>query len=225
MEIEQEYRTFWPRFWAAFLDGAALAPIVWIDQLLWNNTTSTLALGFWALLTQGIYLWYYIGFLYKYGQTPGKMATGVLVLDYNNQKLSFTQAILRNIVLVLLAPVTLVIVYGNLAEGNIANRGLGDLESMLWIGSVMMIWGVLEMLTMLFNKKRRAIHDYIAGTVVVRQPIETRLNSFKLIRYGLIALFIASLIIPKILPDNNTSVGNLDSIASNKSFVRDDAPC
>lgn len=221
MEIEQKYRTFWPRFWAALLDGAALAPIVWLEQLIWNNTTSAFALGSWALLAQIIYFFYYIGFLYKYGQTPGKMAMGVLVLDYKNQKLSFTQAILRNIVLVLLAPVTLVIVYNNLAEGNIANRGLGDLESMLWIGVVMMIWGVLEMITMLFNKKRRAIHDYIAGTVVVRQPIETRLNSFKHIRYGLIALFIANLIVPKVLPEHNMSVEGFDSTASNKSFVRD----
>jgi len=30
------------------------------------------------------------------------------------------------------------------------------------------IWG--EFLTMLFNKKRRAVHDFMAGTVVVRTP-------------------------------------------------------
>ena len=63
MEIELKYRTFWRRFWAALLDGAALAPIVWMEQLIWNNTTSALALGFCAFLIQGIYLWYYIGFL------------------------------------------------------------------------------------------------------------------------------------------------------------------
>ena len=224
MEIEPKYRTFWPRFWAALLDTAALSPIVWLEQLIWNNTTSTFTLGTCALLTQVIYVFYYIVFLYKYGQTPGQMAMGVLVLDHKNQRLSFNQAILRNIVLVLLAPITLVTVYGNLANGNTANRGLGDFESMsmLWIGVVMIIWGVLEMITMLFNKKRRAVHDYIAGTVVVRQPIETRLNSFKHIKYGLIVLFIADLIVPKVLPENNMSVEGFDSRASDKSFERDE---
>jgi uncharacterized RDD family membrane protein YckC len=28
------------------------------------------------------------------------------------------------------------------------------------------VWG--EFVTMLFNKKRRAVHDFIAGTVVIR---------------------------------------------------------
>ena len=32
-------------------------------------------------------------------------------------------------------------------------------------------WFVLEIITMLLNKKRRALHDLIAGTVVVRTSI------------------------------------------------------
>ena len=34
------------------------------------------------------------------------------------------------------------------------------------------IWFVLEIITMLLNKKRRALHDLIAGTVVVRTSID-----------------------------------------------------
>ena len=30
------------------------------------------------------------------------------------------------------------------------------------------LWYVAELVTMLFNRKRRAVHDFIAGTVVVR---------------------------------------------------------
>jgi uncharacterized RDD family membrane protein YckC len=32
------------------------------------------------------------------------------------------------------------------------------------------IWG--EFITMLFNKRRRAVHDYMAGTVVVRNSVK-----------------------------------------------------
>ena len=34
---------------------------------------------------------------------------------------------------------------------------------------MLLIWGLLEILAMLTNRKRRAIHDFIAGTVVVKQ--------------------------------------------------------
>jgi uncharacterized RDD family membrane protein YckC len=36
---------------------------------------------------------------------------------------------------------------------------------MIWSMSA---WGILEVATMLLNSKRRALHDFIAGTVVMR---------------------------------------------------------
>lgn len=42
--------------------------------------------------------------------------------------------------------------------------GYFELISYLWIGS--------ELIVLLFNKKRRALHDFIAGTVVVRIEAE-----------------------------------------------------
>ena len=38
----------------------------------------------------------------------------------------------------------------------------------LWIGWGGLVWSLLEIATMLTNSKRRALHDLIAGTVVVR---------------------------------------------------------
>ncbi|TMF06308.1 MAG: hypothetical protein E6I52_00640 [Chloroflexi bacterium] len=32
------------------------------------------------------------------------------------------------------------------------------------------VWIWSEFITMLFNKKRRAIHDFMAGTIVIQQP-------------------------------------------------------
>jgi uncharacterized RDD family membrane protein YckC len=37
--------------------------------------------------------------------------------------------------------------------------------TLAWAGAA---WSILEVVTMLTNRKRRAIHDFIAGTVVVR---------------------------------------------------------
>ncbi|MDC2890391.1 hypothetical protein [Psychrosphaera algicola] len=36
------------------------------------------------------------------------------------------------------------------------------------MGITMLLWHLLEIVTMLFSAKNRAFHDFIAGTVVVR---------------------------------------------------------
>jgi len=35
------------------------------------------------------------------------------------------------------------------------------------VGMTSGVWLILELITMIFNKKRRALHDYLAGSVVV----------------------------------------------------------
>ncbi|MCA9786465.1 MAG: hypothetical protein KC488_07925, partial [Candidatus Cloacimonetes bacterium] len=45
------------------------------------------------------------------------------------------------------------------------------LDGLMVFLSLSMIWWILEILTMFSNPKRRALHDYIAGTVVIRMHI------------------------------------------------------
>ena len=203
MKTTDLYKTFWPRLGAAFLDTAALAPLIWIDQVLWNFTDSSILLFLWVLIYQAVSLIYYIGFVYLFGQTPGKMATGVLISDNNNQQLTLNQAILRNIITVIVAPIFIVLVASNLLAGQLANRGLGDAQFMIWFLAIALGWAVLEFITMLFNSRRRAIHDWIAGTVVVRQSIEERIASYLTVRRTLVILLVLNVIIPRLLPEMN----------------------
>jgi len=219
MTLDRRYKTFWPRLGATFLDGATLAPLVWFDKVLWNFTSSSILLFLWTLIYQALSIVYSVGFLYFLGQTPGKMATGVLILDNNDQRLTLSQAILRNIVVVILAPIFILLVFSNLLAGRLANRGLGDPRFLMWFFGAMMVWGVLEFVTMLFSSKRRSIHDFIAGTVVVRQPIEERIVSYRKIRWALIFLFVLNLIISRILPERNMQFGNLTTESNRSSGV------
>jgi uncharacterized RDD family membrane protein YckC len=203
METNERYKTFWPRFGAAFLDSAALAPLLWIDKVLWNFTDSSILLFLWVLIYQGITLAYNVGFLYLFGQTPGKMAAGVIILDNSDQKLTLNQAILRNIVTVILAPIFIAIVASNLTVGLLVNRGLGDARLFMWFVGIAVAWGVIEFITMLFNSKRRAVHDFIVGTVVVRQPVEERIPSYLTIRGVLIVLLVLNAITPNYIIDLN----------------------
>jgi uncharacterized RDD family membrane protein YckC len=99
----------------------------------------------------------------RFGQTFGKFIAGVRVRDLNGGRLSYRQAAIRDFVPVLLAPVTMWYYVHYVVTGEVPHAGLYRSAS-----SMALAWVVLEMLTMLLNDKRRAIHDFIANTVVVR---------------------------------------------------------
>jgi uncharacterized RDD family membrane protein YckC len=69
--------------------------------------------------------------------------------------------------------VSLVItLYIVLTGGGINSLAFGNME---WvIGFAILGWFAAEILTLITNKKRRAVHDFIAGTVVVRTSIQSR---------------------------------------------------
>lgn len=87
------YGTFWPRFWAIFLDGlilAILAPITIYNRTEWKSFTLLFIVSF-------IQIVYKPFFEYKYGATPGKMALGLTVVNYEFGQASLEQIIIRNI--------------------------------------------------------------------------------------------------------------------------------
>jgi uncharacterized RDD family membrane protein YckC len=43
-----------------------------------------------------------------------------------------------------------------------------------WIRSADGIWGWSEIIVLLTNEKRRALHDFLAGTVVTQEPPNSR---------------------------------------------------
>lgn len=77
--------------------------------------------------------------------------------------ISYEHAIRRDIVPCLLLPVW-VWTIGYLA----IYREYPSPVMFQWAMHLGLYWGVLELITMLFNEQRRALHDYIAKTVVVR---------------------------------------------------------
>ena len=172
-EITQEnkYRTFWRRFWAHFLDGfvvgipLAIGVIVVEKVGFIESATSAYVEQF----LQVVVLSYYIIMHAKYGQTVGKMATGVKVLDKSEQHgISLRQAVVRDIVPVFMVVLSVIylLAYGALLE----DAEVAGIPALIQYatGYAVMAWGIAEVVTMLFNRKRRAVHDLIARTVVVR---------------------------------------------------------
>jgi uncharacterized RDD family membrane protein YckC len=194
---EHRYGTGWLRVGALLLDGAVYAPFGWLDQFIWNHTAAPWILLPWVILDSLVWLVYPIGFVAVFGQTLGKMACGVRVLDLHEKPVSLKQAVLREIAPVVFTPYFLFIQIQNILGGQLANRAYGDFTPMMHVGLLSLAWILLEVITMLTNSKRRALHDFIASTVVVRVGYEKKLLWF------LLGLFVLSWIVPELMKEHN----------------------
>jgi uncharacterized RDD family membrane protein YckC len=163
------YQTFWPRFWAGWIDAAVLLPLTLLDDWVWAVGPSPLAGLLWFSVSSLSWGLYSI-LLHAYrGQTAGKYLMGVRVIDVSGAALSLRQAVLRDSIWVLATLVEI----GVFAPMILGGRNPYDAESPLSDGYNLLMaasvgWMLLEFGSMLFSAKRRAVHDLIAGSVVVR---------------------------------------------------------
>ena len=162
---QDKYKTFGPRVGAIIVDSLITAVGLGILSLLTGFRESS---WFWWI-DSAILIAYAVILHGLYGQTLGKMATGVKVLDEKTESaITFTQAALRDCVPIM-STLVLIIVALLLQSGIITNVS-GWLEMGLMIFTwTLLAWHLLEVISMLTNQKRRAIHDYIAGTVVIKE--------------------------------------------------------
>ncbi|MDB5325718.1 MAG: hypothetical protein JWM57_1287 [Phycisphaerales bacterium] len=164
-----KYRTFWKRFWAGFIDGLVFLPMGFLDGLLMAPERGNAVLISWAIFSYSS-CWIYSVWLHaRFGQTVGKMVMRVTVLDLGEERRpSLYQAFLRDIGyialnLLFLGYVLYLISKGQYRHGAEESTAIGQL--LAWSGAA---WFLLEIVSMTTNEKRRALHDYIAGTVVTR---------------------------------------------------------
>jgi uncharacterized RDD family membrane protein YckC len=176
----QRYDTFWPRFWSGCVDGLVLWPLTAVGLVLGSfGAAGGIIAGFTVFET--IAHWTYIIWLHgRYGATVGKMTCRVRILsNASEEPITFKQAFIREAVPVLFGLGSLVWYISAAADGKLRFDGSGTdvhfaaQNRSFWLfGAMPLIWFVAEVLTMLTNPKRRALHDFIAGTVVVRTNAE-----------------------------------------------------
>ena len=174
-----KYAGFWVRLFSLIIDSIffmfALFAIAFSIPFTFSLKAMGISFLIFSLLTWVIYLF----LLTKYGGSPGKLLVGIKVLKLNGEHITFREAILRSIVDLLFAILFWIIwIYAINMAGNLNPEDLtfwkmstylkpyyphwhGNFE---WIKDIW-FWG--ELIVLLFNNKRRAIHDFIAGTIVV----------------------------------------------------------
>jgi uncharacterized RDD family membrane protein YckC len=164
----KKYDTFWPRFGAGVIDGILFAPLMWGIFVLLQRSHATLTFVPLFVLFQYAFITYSITMHARYGQTLGKMVTNVKVMDISEEPLSPQQAVMRD--LPYLAILSLETVFGLFwafeASAPSFDRVVNSNNVVFeYVDSG---WFILEVITMLFSQKRRALHDFIADSVVVR---------------------------------------------------------
>ena len=172
-ESVKKYRTFWRRFWAGSVDGLVLMPIVWFLGYLENSISMPVFVLITSFANALLAHAYNVILHAKYGQTLGKFFFKVKVFDITQSKLSYKQALLRDSVPIILGLIAYTMLVPHVLDGTYPFdntdpnlREKIDLIPMMLFAFVSSGWFFLEVVTMLTNKKRRAIHDFIARSVV-----------------------------------------------------------
>lgn len=177
--VNVTYAGFWPRFAALLLDLMVMSPLI---ILVWWGQEHFRLFDVYYFLPGTLFgLWYGVYLVRRFGGTPGKRLMKLRIAKVGGESVTYREALLRylpewvmgigtslaGIVAVLsltdaqyFAATTFIERSHMLSEAMPSWNGLVTIALNVWV------WG--EFLVMLTNKKRRAIHDFIAGTVVVK---------------------------------------------------------
>jgi uncharacterized RDD family membrane protein YckC len=150
-----KYETVWRRFWASVLDSI----ILWITGWLVLLITPSLILP--LILSGAISVCYYVLMHNAYGQTIGKMAARVKVLDISEIPINLGQSITRS--LPQLIPVMFVVSFSTADSAKVSAE--------VWFSvfyGFKILFTIADIIICLSTQKRRALHDFIAGTIVVK---------------------------------------------------------
>lgn len=171
------YAGFWARVFASLVDKG----FIWSAAQVFMWTRNYSLTHFWSLTLFGFlfYRVYHIGFVALWGQTPGKMAARIKVVRLDGSPANFWNALLRNSVetsLTLLALVLEMRAMGHLTDAQFLGVEMAKRQDLINVfipgWAVYIAWAtqgfvLSEFIVLFFNKKKRAIHDFIAGTVIV----------------------------------------------------------
>ncbi|ALT79098.1 RDD family protein [Paucibacter sp. KCTC 42545] len=173
------YASFWQRFLAGIIDFLIFLPIIFLQN--WLEADSKLAGFVLALATAFAFFAYSLCCHAKYGKTLGKHMVGIRVVTVSGQPLGWRRATLRvsvdGVLSILQAIATIwaiahipdALYYGVGWQDRIKNLTAYELASLSWVGTATQIWYWSELVVMLLDDKRRALHDYLAGSVVISE--------------------------------------------------------
>jgi len=180
------YAGFWLRVGTSLLDFIYTLPVVLPIQYL-NGLGQNIY--FYTCIPNLLFaLWYFVYLPKRYGGTPGQLSAGLAILKVDGKPINWREAIYRYFILAVLNICGIIITISALQKADASK-----LSGMNWwqqshylmlfeplafkiYGWAASIWMYSEFLVLLFNKKKRGLNDFIAGTVVVKKKYLYEIN-------------------------------------------------
>jgi uncharacterized RDD family membrane protein YckC len=175
------YGGFWVRLGALFIDVLIWAPVA--APTFWMSSHCHLFQIYWWPFGTLLGIFYSIYLVKRFGGTPGKLILGLRIAKVNGSPVGYKEATLRylpDFILGLFLYLALVIALSHMSDAEY--MGLTFLKRAQhikalepdWTSPVhimQQVWMWSEFVVLLTNKKKRALHDFIAGTVVLRKNV------------------------------------------------------
>lgn len=164
-----KYQTFLPRLGALLIDTFIMLPLGIFDDWFHQAEFPHSFFYVWIPLSLLVFPVYSIVMHGLYGQTLGKMWFNVKVTDASEEPIKFAQAVWRDVP-------QLIFSISSIFIGIVALSYDAESTSMKYAYGIYSgaaaIWGFADIVVFFTNEKRRALHDYIAGTVVIKTNLE-----------------------------------------------------
>ena len=171
------YAGLGPRLAANLLDFVIMIPLIALS--FWGSSHFRLFDVYYFLPSLLLGLFYTVYLVRRYGGTPGKLLVGIRIRKLDGEPVGYREAFLRDLpdaLFGILSSVGMILYVINLSDTEYHSSSLIERSKRMaelapsWLAPLQwldMAWFWCELLVLLTNRKRRAIHDFIAGTVVV----------------------------------------------------------
>ncbi len=176
----KNYATFRQRLLAMLIDLLVFVPLIVLYQFI--EPVSRVAAAVFTILHASLGQSYVIYGHGRFGRTVGKWVMRIRVVRVTGEPLRWREAWLRSafdVCFMVAGTVGMVTTLFAVADSQYYGVGWrarsANLEAYqpawaalaTWVG---VVWFHSEVVTMLLNKRRRALHDFVAGTVVISEP-------------------------------------------------------
>lgn len=174
-----EYGGFWRRVGAFFVDMVIMLPLV-VPIVYLGLPWSLSFLLYWFLPGLALSFTYNVYLVSRFGGTPGQLLCKLRIRMLDGSAVTRKAALLRyGVVLILstLAAIAGIIGILRIAESSYLSMTYTQIMPLMarfkpgWgtaADTLLQLWLYSEFVVLLFNKKRRGLQDFMAGTVVVK---------------------------------------------------------
>jgi uncharacterized RDD family membrane protein YckC len=155
-----KYQTFFPRLGALILDAVLLLPLSVLADWIAGTEMDAGVKSAVSISIDFANIFYFIVLHALFGQTVGKMLLKVKVLSVAEERLGWRRAIIRDLPQLIFVAISLIPMVNN-------DLGVKDVP-LTPVGILVAMWGLADIAVFFSTPKHRALHDLIAGSVVVR---------------------------------------------------------